>query len=294
MNKNLIVSSSDDKYSTLLVELYKSVLKAKDYDFAVLDCGISKDTSDYFHEKKIQIKKPSWEFEIPNYKIRGRDYLKAQFSRFYLDTYFPGYENYIWMDSDTWINCKNTFEYYIQGASEKGFAICPQVDRSSPKLINIKWLWNYPSKINSINYKNISKSISKSLGKKYAGYFTLNAGCFSYNHKFDGLNIIKKNLALSSKKGRIFGSDQVALALTMFEDKVPFELLPSYCNWICEHHMPKFCNNKNMFVEPYIPNHNIAVIHLAGLDEDRSDLNVTHKIETLDKNIIEKNLRFNY
>ena len=36
MNKNLIVSSSDDKYSTLLVELYKSVLKAKDYDFAVL------------------------------------------------------------------------------------------------------------------------------------------------------------------------------------------------------------------------------------------------------------------
>ena len=139
---------------------------------------------------------------------------------------------------------------------------------------------------------DISKSISKSLGKKYAGYFTLNAGCFSYNHKFDGLNIIKKNLALSSKKGRIFGSDQVALALTMFEDKVPFELLPSYCNWICEHHMPKFCNDKNMFVEPYIPNHNIAVIHLAGLDQDRSDLNVTHKIETLDKNIIEKNLRF--
>ena len=43
-----------------------------------------------------------------------------------------------------------------------------------------------------------------------------------------------------------------------------------------------------MFVEPYIPNHNIAVIHLAGLDQDRSDLNITHKIETLDKNIIEE------
>ena len=46
MNKNLIVSSSDDKYSPLLVDLYKSVLKAKDYDFAVLDCGTSKDVSD--------------------------------------------------------------------------------------------------------------------------------------------------------------------------------------------------------------------------------------------------------
>ena len=66
MNKNLIVSSSDDKYSSLLVELYKSVLKAKDYDFAVLDCGISKDISDYFNEKNNQKKKPNWEFEIPN------------------------------------------------------------------------------------------------------------------------------------------------------------------------------------------------------------------------------------
>ena len=144
MEKNLIVSSSDDKYSSLLVELYKSVAKTNNYDFAILDCGISQNIINYFKEKNIQIKKPNWEFEIPNYKIRGRDYLKAQFSRFYLDTYFPGYENYIWMDSDTWINCKNTFEYYIQGASEKGFAICPQVDRSSPKLININWLWNYP------------------------------------------------------------------------------------------------------------------------------------------------------
>ncbi len=292
MNKNLIVSSSDKNYSTLLLELYKSVLKTNDYDFAVLDCGISENVKDYLNQKNVQIKEPIWEFEVPKYKVRGREYLKAQFSRFYLDKYFPGYDNYIWMDSDTWINCKDTFKFYIQGASEKGFAICPQIDRSSPILINIRWLWNYPSKINSINYKNISRSISKNLGKKYAGYYTLNAGCFSYNSKFDGLNNIKKNLALSSKKGRVFGSDQVALALTMFEDKVSFELLPSYCNWICEHHMPKFNQDKNKFVEPYIPNHNIAVIHLAGLDDDRSNLNITHKIETLNKSIIEKSLRF--
>ena len=292
MNKNLIVSSADDKYSTLLLELYKSVMKTKDYDFAVLDCGISEDIKDYLSQKNVQIQTPNWEFDVPQYKVRGRDYLKAQFSRFYLDKYFPGYENYIWMDSDTWINCKETFKFYLQGAIEKGFAICPQIDRSSPRLINIRWLWSYPTKINSINYKNISRSVSKNLGKKYAGYYTLNAGCFSYNFKFDGLKNIKKNLALSSKKGRVFGSDQVALALTLFEDKVPFELLPSYCNWICEHHMPKFNIDKNIFVEPYIPNHNIAVIHLAGMDEDRSNLDITHKIETLDKSIIEKSLRF--
>ena len=97
---------------------------------------------------------------------------------------------------------------------------------------------------------------------------------------------------MASKKGRIFGSDQVALALTMFENNVPFELLPSYCNWICEHHLPKFCNSKNLFVEPYIPNHNIGVIHLAGLDEDRFDRKVFHQIKTLDNKVISKSLRY--
>ena len=70
---------------------------------------------------------------------------------------------------------KNTFDYYIQGSNQRGFAITPQVDRASPKLVNIKWFMNIPSKINSINFKNISKSISKDLGKKYAGHYTLNA-----------------------------------------------------------------------------------------------------------------------
>ena len=292
MNKNLIVSSADNKYSQLLIELYNSIEKIRGFDFAVLDCGLQESSKSFLNKKGINYKIPDWEFQIPNYKVRGRDYLKIQFSRFFLDKYFPGYENYIWMDSDTWINCPETFQYYIKGAAQSGFAICPQVDRSSPKLLDTRWFLNFPIKINSINFKNISRSVNKTLAKKYAGHYTLNAGCFAYNSKFDGLKIIKKNLSMAARKGRIFGSDQVALALTMFEDKIPFELLPLYCNWICEHNLPKFCNSKNLFVEPYIPNHNIGVIHLAGLDKDRSNANIFHQINTLDNKIIKKTLRY--
>ena len=163
----------------------------------------------------IEVKIPKWEVSVPNYKIRNRNYLKAQFSRFYLHEYFPGYENYFWLDSDTWINCPETFQHYLKGVNEKGFAICPQIDRASSKLLNIKWFLNFPLKINSINYKNISKSISKNMGKKYAGHYTLNAGCFGYSKNYEGLSVIQKNLKEASKKGRIFGSDQVALALSI-------------------------------------------------------------------------------
>ena len=52
MNKNLIVSSSDENYSHLLKELYSSTLNLNGYDFAVLDCGLSED-SKIFSNKKI-------------------------------------------------------------------------------------------------------------------------------------------------------------------------------------------------------------------------------------------------
>ena len=292
MNKNLIVSSADDKYSLLIEELFQSTLKLKNYDFAILDCGLDQTNKEKYKSRGVDIKIPNWEVTLPNYKIRNRNYLKAQFSRFYLHEYFPGYENYFWLDSDTWINCSETFEYYLKGVNEKGFAICPQIDRSSSRLLNIKWLLNVPYKINSINYKNISKSISKEMGKKYAGHYTLNAGCFGYNKNYDGLSVIHKNLKEASKKGRIFGTDQVALALSAFEDKLDFEFLPSYCNWICEHSMPKFCESRQVFVEPYVPHHNIALIHLAGLDNDRQNRNILHEIMTLSGNKIKKSLRY--
>jgi len=292
MIKNLIVSSADDKYSNLLEELYQSSLKLDNYDFAILDCGLKQSVLEKYKNRGIDVKIPNWEVTLPAYKIRNRNYLKAQFSRFYLHQYFPGYENYFWLDSDTWINCPETFQFYLHGVNEKGFAICPQVDRSSPRLLNIKWFLNFPTKINSTNFKNISKSISKEKGKKYAGHYTLNAGCFGYSKNFDGLSIIHKNLREAGNKGRIFGSDQVALALSAFEDNLEFEFLPSYCNWICEHHMPKFCESKRVFVEPYVPHHNIALIHLAGLDAERQNKNIKHEIITLKGNKIKKSLRY--
>ena len=292
MNKNLIVSSADHNYSELIEELYQSTQKLKNYDFAILDCGLEQNIIKKFENRGIEVKIPKWEVPVPNYKIRNRNYLKAQFSRFYLHEYFPGYENYFWLDSDTWINCPETFQHYLKGVNEKGFAICPQIDRASSKLLNIKWFLNFPLKINSINYKNISKSISKNMGKKYAGHYTLNAGCFGYSKNYEGLSVIQKNLKEASKKGRIFGSDQVALALSTFEDNLEFEFLPSYCNWICEHHMPKYCELREVFVEPYVPHHNIALIHLAGLDAERQNNDIKHEIKTLSGKKIKKSLRY--
>ena len=81
--------------------------------------------------------------------------------------------------------------------------------------------------------------------------------------------------------------------ITIYADNLDVEILPAYCNWTLIDGL-KYDKKKNTFVEPYLPNHEIGIIHLAGKNNDniRKNKNYTAKIETLDGDIIEKSLRF--
>ena len=292
----IIVSSADSKYFFLLKELFLSLDRSgilSDYQFSILDTGLTEEQKIFFLDNSVLIKKAIWNTPVPKFKILGRENLKTQVARAYLPDYFENYKLYIWLDADMWLNDIESFYFYENGALNDKLTIVPQSDRAYVKNANVEWLFGFPKKIKTINYKNISKSISKSLGRKYAFHSTLNAGAFAINNNVNIWKCFQKNIKLAAKKGRIFGTDQVALALSIYEDGLPSEFLPAYCNWMCEFNMPKFDNKKNQFVEPYIPNHPIALVHLAGLDGIRQDKNILSDIETLDGLHIKKSLRYN-
>ena len=297
MKRNkIIVSSSDSKYFFLLKELFLSLDKSgilSEYQFAILDTGLLEEQKFFFLDNNVIIKEAIWNTPVPKFKILGRDNLKTQVARAYLPDYFEDYKLYIWLDADMWLNDANSFSFYEKGALNDKLTIVPQSDRAYVKNANVEWLFGFPKKIKTINYKNISKSISSSLGRKYAFHSTLNAGAFAINNNSRIWECFQKNIKLAAKKGRIFGTDQVALALSIYEDNIPSEFLPAYCNWMCEFNMPKFDIDKGQFVEPYIPNHPIALVHLAGLDDIRQDKNILSNIETLDGLRIKKSLRYN-
>ena len=292
----IIVSSADSKYFFLLKELFLSLDRSgilTDYQFSILDTGLTKEQKIFFLDNSVIIKEAIWNTSVPKFKILGRENLKTQVARAYLPNYFENYKLYIWLDADMWLNDIESFYFYEKGALNDKLTIVPQSDRAYVKNANVEWLFGFPKKIKTINYKNISKSISKSLGRKYAFHSTLNAGAFAINDNINIWKCFQKNIKLAAKKGRIFGTDQVALALSIYEDGLPSEFLPSYCNWMCEFKMPKFDNKKNQFVEPYIPNNPIALVHLAGLDDIRQDKNILSDIETIDGLHIKKSLRYN-
>ena len=297
MNKDkIIVSSSDSNYFFLVKELFLSIKKSgllDEYDFAILDTGLELEQQNYFRDNRVFLSKAEWNVVVPSYKILGRDNLKTQVARAFLPDYFNNYKVYVWLDADMWLNDLKSFSLYEKGALNNKLTIVPQSDRAYVKNANVEWFFDFPKKIKTINYKNISKSISKSLGRKYAFHSTLNAGAFAISDNDNIWKCFQKNIKVAAKKGRIFGTDQVALALTIYEDRTPSEFLPAYCNWMCEFNMPKFDSEKGQFVEPYIPNHPIALVHLAGLDDIRLNKSILSDVETLDSLIIKKSLRYN-
>ena len=169
MKKNkIIVSSSDSKYFFLLKELFISLSKSgilSEYQFAVLDTGLNEEQKKYFLDNSALIKEAIWNTPVPKYKILGRDNLKTQVARAYLPDYFDNYKLYIWLDADMWLNDINSFSLYERGALNSKLTIVPQTDRSYKKNANVEWFFGIPRKIKTINYKNISKSISKKLGR---------------------------------------------------------------------------------------------------------------------------------
>ena len=294
--KKIIVSSSDSKYFHLLKELHLSLKKNAvfdEFDFGVLDTGMESDNLSYLRDNKVIIKKAIWNVDVPKYKILGRNHLKTQVARAFLPEYFSDYDVYIWLDADMWLNDLETFKLYEEGAIQNCIAITPQSDRSYFDNAKVEWFLNFPLRVKTINFKNIGKSVSRKLGKKYAFYSTLNAGAYAINSNQDIWNCFQKNVKKAAKKGRIFGTDQVALALSIYEDKIPTQFLPAYCNWMCDFHLPIFDEKTEKFLEPYLPNHPLALVHLAGLDEIRENNNVKVDIKTKNGNIIKKSLRFN-
>ena len=85
--------------------------------------------------------------------------------------------------------------------------------------------------------------------------------------------------------------------MAVYIDNLETEFLPLNFNWITSNLLPKFDESKNTFVEPYLPNYKIGIMHLAagiwknGKDM-RVDKNIEIEIESLSGKKILKSLRY--
>ena len=127
----------------------------------------------------------------------------------------------------------------------------------------------------------------------------INIGVFSLEKNSPGWASWQKNLEQTLKSGNIFGSEGLAINMSVYIDDLETEFLPLNCNWIASNLLPKFDEIKNTFVEPYLPNYKIGIMHLAAGIWDsgkdmRLDREVKINIKTIQQKILSKSLRFGH
>ena len=91
MKENVIISLADANYFELLNELVDSIKRfkeSKNTAICIMDAGLTDEQKSILSTKVDEIKPADWDIEVPNFKIKGREWLKSQVSRAFLPNIF--------------------------------------------------------------------------------------------------------------------------------------------------------------------------------------------------------------
>ena len=301
MKKKAIVSLADSNYYPLLTELINSIKRFQESNeiaICILDAGLSNEQKKELSNKVDEIKSAEWDIEVAESKIKGREWLKSQVSRAFLPKYFPNYEKYMWIDCDAWVNDWKSVELHFKACDQGKLGITQTIGPGYKITSKVNWIFGKLALIKSQNFKHAIKSnISLDKARKLAFAPHINIGVFSLEKNSSSWNSWQQNLKQTLKGGEIFGSEQLAMNMSVYIDNVETEFLPLNCNWITSNLLPKFDEQNNTFVEPYLPNNKIGIMHLAaGIWKDNKDMRLNKEIKidikTLKGTVVNKSLRF--
>ena len=302
MKKNVIVSLADANYFPLLEELINSIKRFKASEstsICILDAGLTNEQKSLLSKKVDEIKPAEWDIEVADHKVKGKEWLKSQVSRAFLPKYFPDYDKYLWIDCDAWVNDWECIELYFKACDDGKLAITQTIGPGYKITSKVNWLFGKLAIIKSQNFKHAVKSkIPYNKARKLAFAPHINIGVFALEKNSPGWKSWQDNLKQTLKAGNIFGSEGLAINMSVYINDLKTEFLPLKCNWITSNLLPKYDQDKDTFVEPYLPNYKIGIIHLAaGIWKNGKDMRVDKsikiEIETLNNKIISKSLRYN-
>ncbi len=301
MKNSTIVSLADSNYFDLLNELVDSIKKfpeSNEIDISILDAGLLDEQKKILSKKVKQIVKAEWDIEVPRHKVGEKEWLKSQVSRAFLPKYFPGYKKYLWIDCDAWVQDWSSVQLYLKACENGKLGITQTLGPGYKIMSKVKWLFGKFAIIKSQNFKHaVSSKIGLEKARKLAFAPHINIGVFSLEENSPCWKNWQENLKMTLSSGKIFGSEGLAINISVYIDEVETEFLPLNCNWIASNLLPKYDEENQIFVEPYLPNYKIGIMHLAaGLWKDgkdmRNDKNIEINIKTLSDKEVLKSLRF--
>lgn len=294
--KITFVSAADANYYPLLREWLHSVHRfpqSQGMDICILDAGLTPEQAEKLKPLVTKIIKPDWPRSIPAHKTKGREFLKACVCRPFLPEHFPGYDLYFWMDADTWVQDWRAIGCFLEGARRMKMTLTSQADRAYAKGMRVSWLGSWPWKARSFYFSNARRAFGIKTAREIFPYHVVLAGAFCLHKDAPHWEKWQELILKALDKGKVFTAEQLTLGIMTHLDSYPVEILPAYLHWLCEF-KPLWDEEKQIFVEPYLPHEPLGILHISGFDEMRVSRAETTDFKTLDGKTINYTYRYPY
>ncbi len=260
--KTIIITAANEDFKYLLFTLLDSLTGLQDCNIdaiGVLDVGLSDTTSRALATRVTCVVQPAWDLLVAQSVKDAFPYLRAKTAKPFLPEYFPGFDCYLWLDADTWVQEKYALKWLVDASKNGAIGIVPEMDRSYMQTTSI------------IQWK--TECLSKYYGSDATSYLITNSyynsGVFSLLGSAPHWRIWADCFAAALQGDSQLVTDQAALNYAIWKHELQVNPLPSLCNWCCHLALPLLDETSGRLCEPNIPYTPVGIIHLTGNTKHR-------------------------
>jgi hypothetical protein len=266
-----IVSAADSGYFRLLKGLALSLEAVRGtipFDLCVFDLGLDPDQRAFMDTRCQAMTRPGWDIAFPGMD-KAPDHYKAMVSRPFIPRHFPGYDIYLWLDADSWVQDPAVIEVYVRAARRGRIAITAQIDRAYKGAYKRGKIFGWTH-----NHKHFRLGFGWRAADRFGPYPVLNSGAFSIPGSAKHWSLWADALRQALQRSQHKLMEQTALNLVLYRNRADITILPAYCNWLCDAAAPCIDDDNGLLVEPFEPHQALGIVHLAGEFEREGELDL--------------------
>jgi hypothetical protein len=266
----IIVSGADSAFFNFLRDSVSSLLRLRqshrnvdEFDIGILDQGLEIGQIDWLKKVGCTVISPQWPDFVPS-GLRENKFLNLA-ARMFLRDLFPGYNFYVWFDSDAWAQTSDFIQAYKSAACKFGAAVCQEDGPGYRKTFSTRKWW----------VGNLVRSFGVRRGLQLASKKSINIGIVCLSENAPHWRLWQSEYICSINASGRINMDQHAFMAAAHSSTVTTAFLPAIYNWLPCLSTPKWNDETRLLVEPRCPHRTISLIHLAGSDKLRD-----YKLET--------------
>ncbi len=291
--KLIIVTGGDAKYFPLVSELLASIRRLPQgsaQPVAVLDGGLDAGQVTALEAAGARVVRPQWPTPEIERRARGRDFLRINLNKPNLDRLFPEYEAILWLDGDTWLQTWDAVALFSAVAAKGKLAVVSQASRLQLTHMELRRRWFGWVEPRGILFKNARRArLATDVTWSLVNRPVLNTGAYALAQDAPHWAAWRAWQQRCLGHGRAFTSDQLSLALAVYQDGLAYEALPEICNYMGPWRLDRAHGRLVHYFAPYEP---LSVVHLVGQDAMRLDACVTVPGQDMDDRVVELPLRY--